>query len=143
MSGPAYTMRMLVLPTGQIMLTTGSSNRIWIFSPSDNPLPTGQPTISSVSQNIDGTFTLTGTQLNGISEGASYGDDAEMSSNYPIVRLTDTADTFFYARTFNWRQHGSGHGQYAGHNAIRASRWIAERSVLAGCGCQRNCVGGI
>ena len=106
MSGPAYTMRMLVLPTGQIMLTTGSSNRIWIFSPSDSPLPTGQPTISSVSQNIDGTFTLTGTQLNGISEGASYGDDAEMSSNYPIVRLTDTAGHVFYARTFNWSNTG-------------------------------------
>src|SRR5262249_50661730 len=47
--------------------------------------------------------TLTGTQLNGISEGASFGDDAEMSTNFPIVQLTnDATGQAFYARTFNW-----------------------------------------
>src|SRR5262249_10360745 len=50
--------------------------------------------------------TLTGTQLNGQSEGASYGDDAEMSSNYPIVYLTDGSGNVFYARTSNWSTTG-------------------------------------
>src|SRR5262249_23252795 len=48
------------------------------------------------------TYTLTGTQLTGLSEGASYGDDAEMSSNYPIVRLTSGGGTVTYARTYGW-----------------------------------------
>jgi len=43
-----------------------------------------------------------GTLLNGISEGAAYGDDWQMNSNYPIVRLTDAAGNVRYARTYNW-----------------------------------------
>src|SRR5262249_24916506 len=51
----------------------------------------------------DGTYHLTGTLFNGISEGAGYGDDAQMDSNYPLVRLTDMlSGTVYYARTFNW-----------------------------------------
>jgi Bacterial pre-peptidase C-terminal domain/Bacterial Ig-like domain len=106
LSSPAYIMRMLVLPSGQLMLATGTSNRIWIFTPSDSPVSNGQPTITGVSQNGDGTFTLSGTLFNGISEGASYGDDAEMSSNYPIVRLTDSAGHVYYGRTSNWSKTG-------------------------------------
>ena len=50
--------------------------------------------------------TLTGTQFNGISEGSTYGDDIEMSSNYPIVMLTDLNGNSFYVRTFNWSSTG-------------------------------------
>ena len=46
--------------------------------------------------------TANSSQLNGMSEGSSYGDDAEMQSNYPIVRLTGTTGTnsgkVYYAR---------------------------------------------
>src|SRR5262249_1814612 len=54
-----------------------------------------------VFDNGGNTFTLTGTQLNGISEGAAYGDDAEMSSNYPIVRLR-WGNNVTYAWTSGW-----------------------------------------
>src|SRR5262249_46314244 len=53
----------------------------------------------------NGTFTLTGTQLNGISEGSSYGDDVENSSNYPIVQLVNGSQVT-YARTSNWSNTG-------------------------------------
>jgi hypothetical protein len=46
---------------------------------------------------------LTGTLLNGISEGAAFGDDAQMNSNYPLVRLTNAVSGLvYYARTYNW-----------------------------------------
>jgi hypothetical protein len=46
------------------------------------------------------TFVLTGTQLNGLSEGASYGDELSSATNYPLVRLTNAASgDVFYART--------------------------------------------
>src|SRR5262249_24838387 len=106
LSGPSYTDRMLMLPNGQMLFTTGTSNRVWFYTPSGSPSASWQPTISGLTPNADGTFTLTGTQLNGLSEGASYGDDAEMSSNYPIVRLTDASGHVFYARTFNWSNTG-------------------------------------
>ncbi len=55
----------------------------------------------------NGSFTLTGTQLNGISEGAAYGDDAQMSTNYPIVELKNSKNgTVTYARTFDWSSTG-------------------------------------
>jgi hypothetical protein len=49
---------------------------------------------------------LTGTQLTGISEGAAYGDDAEMSTNYPIVQLVSGSGQVYYARTYNWSSTG-------------------------------------
>jgi hypothetical protein len=100
----AYYDQMLVLPTGQLLLTTGS-NQLWIFTPDTSANPTWQPTISGIVNNA-GTFTLSGTQLNGMSEGASYGDDAEMAENYPIVQLTDTAGNVTFARTSNWSSSG-------------------------------------
>ena len=64
------------------------------------------PTISSVTSNSDGTFTLTGTQLNGISEGSTYGDDAENATNFPLVQFTDAAGAGAFGRTFNWTSTG-------------------------------------
>ena len=46
------------------------------------------------------TYALTGTQLNGLSEAAAYGDELSAATNYPLVRLTVTATGHvFYART--------------------------------------------
>ncbi|HEY2414903.1 MAG TPA: autotransporter-associated beta strand repeat-containing protein [Pirellulaceae bacterium] len=103
----AFTTRMLVLPSGQILLNPGSSSRIWIYTPDGTPNSSWRPTITNVASNGGGTYTLTGTQINGLSEGASYGDDAEMSSNYPIVQLkNNSTGNIFYARTFNWSSTG-------------------------------------
>src|SRR4029077_11404091 len=94
---------MLALPNGDVLMTTEVSNQIWEFTPDGGPSDSWRPTITSVVPNGGGTYTLTGTQLNGFSEGASYGDDAEMSSNYPIVQLkNNVTGNIFYARTFNW-----------------------------------------
>src|SRR5262249_9784654 len=105
LSGPAYVDRMLVLPTGQILLTS-SNSRLAVYNPDGSPDASWKPTVSSVVDNGDGTFTLSGTQLNGISEGAYYGDDAEMSTNYPLVQLVASDGTVYYARTFNWSSTG-------------------------------------
>ncbi len=104
-SGPAYTSRMLVLPSGQVLFTT-SGNQLAVWTPNGNPNSSWKPTISDIADNGDGTYTLTGTQLNGLSEGASYGDDAEMSSNYPIVQLKDGSGHVYYARTSDWSSTG-------------------------------------
>jgi len=45
---------------------------------------------------------LHGKQINGLSQACSYGDDAQMATNYPIVRLRHTATGHTrYARTFD------------------------------------------
>ena len=69
-----------------------------------------RPVVNGVSYNGAGVFTLRGKQLNGQSAGASYGDDAQMNENYPIIRLQDGSGNVFYCRTTNWSSVGVGGG---------------------------------
>src|SRR6202041_868727 len=61
----------------------------------------GQPVISSVQWNPDGSLHLTGTLFNGISQGAMYGDDEQQDSNYPLVEFSSGGNVY-YGRTYNW-----------------------------------------
>ncbi len=98
----AYVTRMLVLPTGQLLLSD-SSNQLYVFSPDGSAPESLRPAISNVRYDDDGRFRLTGTQLNGQSAGAAYGDDDQMNENYPIVRLRDPGTgNVYYCRTTNW-----------------------------------------
>jgi uncharacterized repeat protein (TIGR01451 family) len=101
---PAYVTRMLMLPTGQALFTL-SSSQLYVYTPSGGPQTAWQPTVTSVAPN-GSNYTLTGTQINGISAGASYGDDAEMDTNYPIIELKSSGGTVYFARTFNWSSTG-------------------------------------
>jgi hypothetical protein len=101
----AYQTCMLALPTGQIMFFNDTQT-VAIYTPEGSPSLAWRPSITGVTISGPNTFALTGKQLNGISEGASYGDDNEMASNYPIVRYTDTSNHIFYGRTFNWNNTG-------------------------------------
>lgn len=95
--------RMLVLPTGQVLFTDGSTD-VEIYSSAGSPNPAWEPAITKVAKTlIHGlTYTLKGTQLNGLSEGGAYGDDAQAATNYPLVRITNSASGhIFYARTKN------------------------------------------
>ena len=102
---PQYTSRMLVLPDGTVLYTDGNSTP-YVYN---EGVPTRSeliPVLTSFSPNANGSITLTGTGINGISSGAAYGDDAQMDSNYPIVRLTSTGGSVYYARSYNWSSTG-------------------------------------
>ncbi len=62
----------------------------------------GYRQIINATTNLDGSFHVTGTLFNGISEGAGYGDDWQMNSDYPIARMTNAAGNTLYARTYGW-----------------------------------------
>jgi hypothetical protein len=102
---PAYPTRMLVLPTGQLLFSD-SSAQLWVFTPDGGADPALRPVINKVSYNGGGVFTLAGQQLTGQSAGAAYGDDDQMDSNYPIVRMTSFTGNVYYARTTNWSSTG-------------------------------------
>ncbi len=94
--------RMLVLPTGQILFTD-VFNGVQLYTASGTYQNSWRPTItsapSSVTPGVTG-YSLSGTQLNGLSQGAMYGDDAQAATNYPLVRITnDATGHVFYART--------------------------------------------
>ncbi|HXN34787.1 MAG TPA: kelch repeat-containing protein, partial [Opitutaceae bacterium] len=102
---PSYTCRFLALPDGTVLFAY-STGTLFVYKPSGSPLAAAKPTITSITQNNDGSYLLTGTLLNGISEGAEYGDDSQMSTNRPLVRLTDAGGNVSYARTYNWSSTG-------------------------------------
>ena len=98
---PTYACVMLDLPDGTV-LYTNNARQLYVYQPFGSPLAAGKPNINTISKNSDGSFHLTGTLLNGISEGAAYGDDVQVATNYPIVRLSDANGHTYYARTYNW-----------------------------------------
>jgi predicted outer membrane repeat protein len=100
----SFQAAMLDLPDGSVLYSHFTS-QLYVYQPTGTPLAAGKPTISSITPNGDGSYHLIGTGLNGISEGASYGDDLQMNTNYPLVRIT-SGSTVSYARTFNWSSTG-------------------------------------
>jgi|CZKJ01.1.fsa_nt_gi hypothetical protein len=103
-SNPTYTGRMLVLPTGQVLFTDGTTT-VQIYTANGTYESSWQPTILKVATTLThGTKNnkIQGTQFNGLSQGAMYGDDAQMASNYPLVRITNTATgNVVYCKTHN------------------------------------------
>jgi hypothetical protein len=98
---------MLDLPDGNVLLSAELTAQLYLYQPGSPPLPAAKPNINSITANADGSFHLIGTLLNGISQGASLGDDMQMDSNYPIVRFTNNVThNVYYGRTFNWSSTG-------------------------------------
>jgi hypothetical protein len=91
---------LLPLPTGQV-LAMGYGEEL--FTPADNTYNTAwRPTIRSAPQTIaaGNTYEVTGTQFNGLSQACSYGDEFQCATNYPLVRIRNTATgDVVYART--------------------------------------------
>ena len=98
----AYITRMLILPNGHALLST-SSGTIWDYAPDGVPDESVRPRIDSITPLGFGVYSISGERLNGYSEGAAYGDDAQMATNYPIVQLTNSEGRVFYGRSFNWQ----------------------------------------
>ena len=82
----------LLLPTGQL-LCSAHSNSLFLYTPdpaNGSPHHSWRPAHISVPHHMvrGHSYRLHGTQINGLSQAVSYGDDAGMATNYPIVRLT-------------------------------------------------------
>lgn len=82
----------LLLPTGQL-LCSAQSHTLLLYTPdpaAGSPHNSWRPAHVSVpgDMNPGHSYTLSGTQINGLSQAVGYGDDGGMATNYPIVRLT-------------------------------------------------------
>jgi hypothetical protein len=97
----SYNVFLMVLPTGQIMEVDNSSD-IELYTSAGAPDPSWAPTVTSAPTTVvrGTTYALHGTQFNGLSQGAAYGDDYQSATNYPLVRITNGATGHvFYGRT--------------------------------------------
>jgi uncharacterized repeat protein (TIGR01451 family) len=101
----AYQGRMLVLATGEVLFTgydQANTDVVRVYSNGGTFQNAWRPVVITAPATVQSgnTYTLSGTQLNGLSQGASYGDDAHMATNYPLVRITNQGTGHVcYART--------------------------------------------
>jgi hypothetical protein len=105
----SYTVNFLVLPTGQI-LETDQIGDIELYTPAGSPDPSWSPVITAIPVEVSAsnpnppatpanavplvtlhrgrTYQVWADRLNGLSQGAYYGDDTQAATNFPIVRIT-------------------------------------------------------
>jgi hypothetical protein len=99
----AYGNRMLLLPTGQVLVTDGEvGSQVVVYTGAGSPNPAWAPVVSKGPSFIasGGTYALSGHQFNGLTAGAYYGDDVQTATNYPLVRVTNgSTGHVFYCRT--------------------------------------------
>jgi hypothetical protein len=99
-----YNCRLLLLPTGQVLLSTSLSSDLELYTPTGGPLPAWRPHITQVPRHLSPghSYRLHGRQLNGLSQACAYGDDQQMATNYPLVKLRGHPSVgTVYCRTFN------------------------------------------
>ena len=111
----------LILPTGQMLLSAQDST-LFLYTPdpaTSAPKPAWKPAHISVDAHmtLGHSYTVRGTQINGLSQAACYGDDGGMASNYPIVRLTHPATgQVVYVRSHDFSTMGVATGTAVPHD---------------------------
>ncbi len=98
-AGPQTIGSLMVLPTGQVLVGGGTTA---VYTETGTYQTSWRPTISTHPSSVTrgSTYSISGTQFNGLSQAASYGDELETATNYPLVRITNNATNHvFYART--------------------------------------------
>ncbi len=95
----------LVLPSGQILEFDGNTD-VEVYTPAvDEAPPWYAPSDIEVPKELSAgeTYRLEGRLLNGVSQGAMEGDDYQMATNYPLVRITnDQTHHVFYSHTHDF-----------------------------------------
>lgn len=89
----------LVLPTGQV-LAEGFS--VEVYNPKGKYQQSWAPVITKFPKSVTrgSTYKISGQQFNGLSQAASFGDEFETATNYPLVRITNKASHHVvYAKT--------------------------------------------
>ena len=90
---------LLPLPNGQALVTGGVTQ---IYSGIGSSDPAWAPTITAAPTIVGrgATYVISGTQFNGLSQAADFGDELNAATNYPLVRISNSASSHvFYART--------------------------------------------
>ncbi len=94
---------LMLLERVQVMFTDQSSN-IYFYNSVGSPNSAWAPTITTAPANVAPglSYTISGTQFNGLSQSSAYGDDEQNATNYPMIRITNNATSqVVYCREFN------------------------------------------
>lgn len=132
-----YNCRLLLLPTGQVLYSNCTSD-LEIFTPSGAPHKHWRPHITHVPKALrrGHSYRLRGRQLNGLSQANGYGDDAQMATNYPLVRLKRAgSNAIHFCRTFDHSTMAVATGKKSNHTYFHVPHTVPvgkyELAVIA------------
>jgi hypothetical protein len=98
--------RMLVLPTGHVLWTNSRTTDVEVYEGNGGPKAAWRPVLSAIPATLTRSharYTMSGSRFFGVSNGAAYGDDAQMVTNYPLLRFQSKVDgTFCFAITYGF-----------------------------------------
>jgi hypothetical protein len=106
----SYEGRLMILPTGQALWGSDVGD-VQIYTPKKcTPADGSVPKIKKVSASLSvgsSNNKISGAGFNGVTFGGYYGDDAQMSTNFPLVRITNgSTGHVCYARTHDHSRMG-------------------------------------
>ena len=115
-----YQSNFLILPTGQL-LCSAQSNTLFLYTPDPHERPhhDWRPAHIEAPEFMrpGHSYRLRGLQINGLCQAVSYGDDAGMATNYPIVRLRHAhSGHVTYLRSHGFSTLGIATGRIAPHD---------------------------
>jgi hypothetical protein len=112
--------RMLVVASGHVLFIHVNSPEMAFYVPKGTYNPLWAPVVEAVRGDLGlprvhqgGTYTVSGTQLNGLSQGAYFGDENQAATNFPLV-LIENCQTGHktFARTRNFSTMGVATGLF-------------------------------
>ena len=91
-----YQVRLLLLPTGEVLMGAGTPE-MYLYRSTGAPPEAARPRITTVDAVIEqsGYHKISGFGFNGLTQAVSYGDDAAMATNYPLVKITSGGQVWF------------------------------------------------
>jgi hypothetical protein len=88
---------LMPLPTGEVLV-----GGFAVYKSTGGPDPSWAPTIGAFPATVTRgqSYQISGTQFNGLNQGAAFGDEFDTHTNYPLVRITNNGTGHvFYAKT--------------------------------------------
>lgn len=76
------------------MVAGTSSKNVYMYMPKGaQNISSGQPTLSTLTGPARGVYTLTGSRLNGLTNGASDDDEGQNYTSFPVISLSWAGNT--------------------------------------------------
>jgi len=90
------------LPDGSVLVAASGMRQVYVYKPVGPQLTTqGQPTITGIAGPVNGVYTLTGTTLNGLTNGSARDDEGSNYTSFPVVSIT-SGSTVRYANVLSF-----------------------------------------
>ena len=111
-------------PPGRLQVRSGTFQNAW--------RPTITQFLFSNNVNPGGKYQIFGTQFNGLSQANAFGDEFQVATNFPLVRITNNATgDVSYARTYNFSTMARGDRLRHRFNLVRRCPQISRRATAS------------